>query len=891
MQLRSILIILGILSLTQTGQGQDAFSAWKEYSFKDFSVRNAFPESASSEDIVVEHPYARKASASCLDSNTNTIYRLTIVHHAGTYERNPTEKFLRSVVRNWKDQEAHEFLRTDFIETEDRKAMRVISKHEEDGFSIWQVSKSGANIFVHEVISKTGDFDKAVFSHFVESLQVNDPGEPQYFRMVDTMAAIAYEMPAQPEPKRRTFDASNFGLSREIVVNSDLLRDKYQHFNYVVLYRDNPAGIVYEEVDTTLNEYQRGYEEQFNRKATQARRILIGGYHTLALSFELSHTEVEMAIIVRGNRAYVVMIEQLPDGSGLQQKKERFFNSIEFLPFGHTKRETFKIRDSLYIDFPNTPLQDSSVEYSFPYEKTYSLYALDTVSGVSYTVDDYQLSPYFWTTNYDSLMQADYDSLMTAAKVISVADTLFQGGRAHYVVYQESDTDIRLYELFFYRGPHYFNLIVITNREYEESMAWDYFNSFRFDQPDYSSGYIAIDKTEKLWQALETRDSADLNRVKYALNNRDISSKELPKVYDFLGRDLTWDTLTTPALKVLMFDKIVDLKSASSIPVLEDFYQNTPEDTLFRKQILETFLQFESPQALRTFFKYAKDFDPLNTQEYEYWEGFGDLKDTLGLAATFVDDWLPLMKHRSLRYYALELVNNLLQDSLVQASVVIPWTKQLIKEGERILTDYDLLIKDTIYVSGEIYDLRKINEVLSKLPATEAILAFVKQQFAFQEMSFLKRAVQTSLSLQYLPPDSTLSKIYESSAGDWYMVLLRANKTKMLEQFPTQRRTQRALVHSYLHHVLKYEWDTMAELEIIDQRPMSKNGEKYQVYIVKFRPPNSESFEYALCTQPQDTQELRFPPDFYDYTYYEDASEKEQVKVLLKRFVDWEKEE
>jgi hypothetical protein len=888
--MRLITFLLIFISINIFSQKNDVIP-WFKHDLKKFTVSVNLPgPPLEGEDIFGDH-YAKYEAIESVDRTSNSTYKILALHHRGYYQKRADETFLKGFVKDWVNSNQHEILRSEFLIENGIRIMRGVNKalKKENSFSAWQVSKSGGNIFVLSITNESGDFNKDEVLDFFNSLVIQGKGEPEMYQFKDEIASVSFETPINLVYSVRSTINEDFSKERPFLIRSFLGEDKFENFTYLMVYRNNPAGIVFEDLDADFLEIQNIYEKTFKNKAKRVKRTMFKGHHAFELFFDFKSSQIQLLVVVRCNKLIVFLVEKYGIGSGFEEKKNAFFDSIEFLPLKYIPLQEHDLDENFGIAFPAQYTKIEELYYEYPFTISNSYYALDSLSSVGYSFSDYQLSPFFTTENYDSLIQAETDSLKATKNLLVYSDSLFQGSKAWYKKSFSPDSDMIIHEMVFYRGQHYLDLMVTGNSETPDSIAWNFFNSFELKNPNLLADFIRQDKSGNLWNALESRDSATLESAKTAFEEIKLKAKDLPLIYGLLENDFSYDTLTYQNVRHMLLKKLELINDDKTIPVLTSLFEKNKDNPSFQKRILDTFLKMNQKESLRTFFNYAKDFDNENKNDFSYWGSFYTLKDTLVLVKEFVPDLMNLIDHKVYSYEALDLLSLMYKDTTILMPNPVSWRDKLIEIGEQIISENELLMQDTVSYEGEIYNLRMIDEILGFFELSDKLKDFVYLQFQINDPYLKTNAIRTAFRHDLPVEDSILVNLF-TSKYDGYYLMSEMENDHTFKKLPKSYYTQDIVVEGVFVYDSYYDYGEPNDFKILEKRTIKKGEKRYILHVVQFDVEDYDLPQIGICTQPENENEVNINPDYFQYGDWdiEEMTKADYIKNLIKGFVEWD---
>ncbi len=864
---------------------------WKRFAFQDFEASVLLPKKPYAIDIGLDDIYTVSEAKMSMDILNEQIYIFAAFHHRALFDVRANESFFENFQKRWVERQGIEIIDSKVIEYKGKKSIRTIYKEtaDEGQFGVMQLYKKGGSIFMLSVTNENGNFDKELLLHFFESLEMGDDDEPKMHKVVDDISGVSYEMPIKPKHNHRVAYSDEYGELYPFTIHSYLAKDALENFNYLMLQRTNPAGIVYTNLGDEFEHFQNIYEKRFEAKVKSSKRVMFKGFPAIEMIFDLPQSLVHMLIVIRGNRAFIFMVEKLPSGKEFEFKRDAFFDSIEFLPLKYMEIRERKLHAELSIALPSEPFLESK-EYSYyPYANSDTYLSLDSLSGVGYSLTNYQMNPYYTSENADSMMQAGIDSVVVDSDLKYFADTTFQGLPAWYLKVFSPESEMLNHQLLFYRGPHFFEVVFIGSNEDPDALAWEYFNTFQYRNPEHTMDYFDRDHKEKLWQDALSRDSAILYDVKYYLLNTDLGREDLPEIYRILETDLSYDTFNIRYLEEILVDQLAKIKEPASIPFLSDLYEKRESKPETQMAILAAFSAMQDETAAAQFFKYIKTFDAEKKNQTNFYVEFQPFKDSLKFARQFTQDFVALIGQKEISYYAIEVLNALYSDTTITMPENEALADALIKQGKSVIEQYDLLNPDTtISYQGDMYDLNEINLILAHFEVDDRIKDYIALQEQVNHKSIQVSSVRLAYKLELAPDPEVLTKIVEDDYYGYYL-MKKLWEENTFSKLPDTLYNQASIVKGCFAFDSNYEYGEVKNFQSLERRAYSKNDKNYLIHLVQFDIDGYKIPQIGICTQPARSDEVNPVPDFFTYTDWnsEKESREDAIKRVIKSFEEY----
>ncbi len=863
---------------------------WIDYQLKEFDAKISFPKKPFEVNIDLGDLYPKYETCMAVDIGTNRSFLTMVLYHPKLIVEANDKTFYNGFIERWASSQKAEIVQQKRIKVKGINGVQVTMKDDERGFSVWQIVKVGSIVFLQSVIHEDGDFDRAEIDRFFNSLENKESGKPEPYKFISEEGAFTCELPLKPRFRKANNQTDEYGVERNKSVNMFIALDNVTNYQFIAGYSDNPAGVIYLDNDTVFQQLIVHYEERFGISVNNYSVKRFKNYEWLEAFFFFKDSELCINVILRGNRMYLFLVQDLVNNGDLKKQNKNFLNSVEFLPLTFMNLKPNPIDESFQIGFPNEVIIDESGSGNgYPYQDTKSYNSLDTLSSVSYSCYAYKLSPFYTEENFDSLLNASRDTINNFENKIYFADTTFQSGRAFYIKSFQPESDVITHEFSFYRGSYYFHLAVYSNAEIPDKIVWEYFNSFQIKNDLFTIDYIQKNKKEALWEAVFSRDSTALADAKYEIRNNQMDENDLPNIFKALEYDFSYDTLSYQSMKDLLFSQLRGIDDPSILTSFETLYKKSGQDKLLQLDILNAAVKIKSDDSFQLFFKYIDDFKNEDPEKYYLWSTYYSFIDTLSLTKNYFPEIMELMDHGIFQPISLYLANNLLKDSMVSVDVLQTYTDQILKTGEAIILEHDLLNKDSIKFDDPFTGLNSINGLVSFLPLADNLDNFIKKQFKAKNNKVISSAIKAALKLGIPVENDLYEKIFESKY-DLYNLLNEAKQDSTLDKIPNHFYNQEIIVESRFAYDSYYEYGPIHNFKIIKKEEVSKNEKQYRLYLVEFNIKGYDELQIGICTQPMNGEEVNIPPDYFTYIdWYEDKKSKEEaIEQIMGYFEKWE---
>ncbi|MEP2935240.1 MAG: TraB/GumN family protein [Gilvibacter sp.] len=550
-----------------------------------------------------------------------------------------------------------------------------------------------------------------------------------------------------------------------------LITDMANKRNYLIRYNDQPGGYYLKEAKDIKNQFSEeiATKGKLIGEPIEIKMEGIFGYSFELLTLNKFHTI--MNVFVRGNRTYVLMEQQLQEGTKTD-RNSKFLSSLKFLDYlepeanKEIKFENFSVRmPENSADFGESFFLEEGEDLG-EFTSMTGKHSVSVSTGGVYLVQSNELSKYFRTLDIQNYYKELYDSLQDYGDSINyIKDRIFDGIAAKEALITSSENFLKqyiylvpienkIYLFYSYIGEEeerldYHTLLVKTikvNKKLEPidwtaSKAQLIFEDLKNPNDLISSAamgafyYHPFDKKDLdiLEENLEANFKIDtVNFVREEVIGNLAThggKKQLDLILDFYHRETTSETDKIIVLfNLLNFEKLdadhilMDLlannppkRESFSYPVLYNFLDSTAVATKHADRLIALYEEDRFKDILLSYFTtYAAD-DPALLERFD------------GLLPKFYED--------------LPLVVNAFKDSTSTHSVRFPYAEGML-DDYYLLASVDSLVdsdkRQLIYSS--LYSLNEPNYWTSARALLDAIAL---------NMTIDKETLQTYLTHLY----------------------------------------------------------------------------------------------------------------------------------------------
>lgn len=495
---------------------------------------------------------------------------------------------------------------------------KVIEKQGIKGREYWLTQKGGnfphgrGQCFIKKgklYLLMLGAFEKhQLESVFVEkyfaSLTFSEQAENWAVKKEETGAFSVY-MPSQLRTIKNEVPNPHDSHANPYIINAYLGTDSELKKTYIMRYNDFPSGSKLEN-DTVFFQGAIGtLVSNLNGEIVDQKNIEIQTYPGRSYQLENDEVAMEVAMYLRGNRAYVLM-----EIGEKNAPKGDFIPSFELEPFlpmeAFTKQRLFD--GALIASLPEDVYTSVSTEqiYNQPeVEAEYIYYSSEKNTGVVFRVECVPFSPYLEVTDLDSFLVESVKDVLKGDDVLFEREdrVVMDTYPAKFFQIHNFHNNLETRHLLFFRYNVMYLLSAYFPYELEGTEPIEqFFESIEFTGKDVYKSDLLVPKTATLFQDLQSTDRLTLQKAKDAFRFFEFKKSDLPSIYQALEKKYNDDTLQSSSVKMLLLEELIVLHDDETFPVLKKIYhQNEAID--IKNKVLLVLSEMGSDLAFQTMFE------------------------------------------------------------------------------------------------------------------------------------------------------------------------------------------------------------------------------------------------------------------------------------------------
>lgn len=664
--------------------------------------------------------------------------------------------------------------------------------------------------------------------------------------------------------------------------------DLKNNFSNIVRYHDVSTRGLILDLDKTFDKQIESIKGIWGNPSVPPKKIDHEGFPARRLVFKVKDVEVFIKIIIRGKRLYWLMSEVSPRTKD-RAMVSHFFESFKFLPFAQTTLRPIQLPDSdRQISFPNQYLVDTIADLIYPQLSQYDFTSMDSLNGNTYKADFIEYSPYFESEEGDSFLIKAYREVCTTNEGLKFCrDTVFQGEKAAYLQFDYDSLGMSSYNIIFSKGNYIIELIAQMPLEFEEDMAWKYFNSY-LDNTNYPEGCFLTDRTDFLLKDLQSADTILRNKAKLEIYNHVFNPNELMGIYQVLETDLPKDNSGNYSVRELLIQELGNFTfDISTFPFLKKLYAKETTTSRERLLILEAFANYRSIDSFTSLFELVTDWQQTTNEEIDGTDVFYPLTDTLDLTLQFYPQLLEMKTHPIFQEEVLNVIYRLKLGEKLSQTQFDEQRDFYIDAVEDIIQKNNLNVPlDTFPKIKEYGQLKVFIRLLSELSSDKKVEEILVSLNDLPD-EYLQVSIIDALLMHSLKPSKSSYQFVAKSPYYWYDLLKDLDFENRLDAAPKSLRTPELMVESAVTNYLTQEYGPLQSFEILEKEDYSYQGKTFDLYLFKFSVKNYTGGYLGVCSQPN-TGKSNIYPELFDYSTTEltegDANLEEIFQELMNGF-------
>lgn len=411
-------------------------------------------------------------------------------------------------------------------------AVEAICMLNEKGFYRYREILNGNRYYIFLLgAEKRENLSSERAESFLSSFKIIDSPRPALSEFSYPDEGFSVKLPGVPHSYDVPLDLESAG---KIVLRS------YSWF-------DANTGIRYQITSGKSKNHQFSYD--FDQTFFEGYEEILNLYYPFGLSYsdttiqdhpgkifsgESDSQYVKGIIVKRGNSWYHALTEF--ESNKQNPEIDRFLQSFQLVPFKKPDWSVQTPRDAGFsVWAPVLPVQDDNDTLRYDWKKgNEAYYAFDPYAAITYKIEKYILSPYFWSPSIDSVYELWRTKLINKWRDSFVHYSATTNGVLQSREFAGIDTSTRkesMYRTILNGDTMYVLSVTKPKLHADEANIKRFFESFKVQQ-ERSPDIILKRRPDKLFADLQSKDSTTLDQAYNAIDDVTFYESDLPWLFE-----------------------------------------------------------------------------------------------------------------------------------------------------------------------------------------------------------------------------------------------------------------------------------------------------------------------------------------------------------------------
>jgi uncharacterized protein YbaP (TraB family) len=786
------------------------------------------------------------------------------------------EKLLENEFNYWIRTRTFENLVKEKITINGVDGYKFSAKLKSDGSIAGQFFVANDNIYKTFVIFDKHNADNIEqVEPFFKSLKINPLPLTDWQVYDDEKGAFSLRMPVKPEYQELKSEiVSEDGDPLKFFFNIYQSKDSKEGFTYIIRYSDMPQGRYVENDSLYLSEIMSEVLDRFKKKSVKLEIDSVtkhyGSYPEYNIKIIYDGVNMYMRVILRANRTYFLLAQPPLEKSKANNKKmQDWINSFRLLPYKEpqlTKTEFPEVGLSVGMPTSKLPHFKNEIPEDFPSKKDVNFQVTDDLSGSVFIFHRSEFSKYYTAPSVDSFWRKYTNDLMAANNElikIDVKDTLFKGFKAKIVTFDYTITHNTFKSIVVEKdGYQYEFTLLAPNEVTDESYYNKVFNNINF-MANKEKKDIYSSKKQLILTDITSGVDTIAQEAKMALLKTDWVKEDVPMLTQAVQKKYADDTLERNSMRIILINKITELKDGKTLPLLEKLVKETEKDSALNQEILCSFLDIDTLNSANRF------FDLMSTKKTNKLSNFYCLRrfmvDSVERAKLYYDKMIALTEKPFENNLVIGITGSLAQSdtSQLMKNIFDRYTPQyltnanmLFERNKNILTATKAPEKDSI--NDDFYGLNSYIYLFKSLPNTPQINQFFKNILPIQRLYTFSQVVFYLLKNGQTIENNMWQKL-QKDKGVLVSLFIDLEAGKLLEKVPPQYLNQKDIAEGNILNMLEEDYGKPDVFTFLETQ--KHKGEIVYVYKFSTKYEDEISQYVAICSQPSDKSKYNLEPN------------------------------
>ena len=635
-----------------------------------------------------------------------------------------------------------------------------------------------------------------------------------FITYTDKEKAFSIDLPAMPKSMNDALaDNSDKSLKHDLKISLDPETGAY----YFVGVNEANAGYF---LDNDINTVKSLFEKQKQRLALVNTDTIYFKNGRRVAEFAGIMKEAPLMtrgqFIFRGNRwyAFLVIYDTSKPAAGI----DRFFNSFKELEYMPVKWQTQTSGDNNFNAWLPGTLEDITDEDK---ETTLKYIAYDSTTSTSFVILPEHFGKYYWQNSdsifWDNIIKKStgfFDTLISRKAIIN-GDT-----KGWEIVTQKEGSGNTGRKRILLHGDTLYTLTAHLDAAdaYSENIS-KFFEDFHFNEPAKPST-VFTSKAKRLMADAASKDSATLVAVNSFFYTAPFTTDDLPLLHTALLKWNPADTFYYEPINERIKEKIISFGDTSSLRFAKENYAQADDST--RNLLLDIMTSYHTKENYDEIQNLLLTYTPRTEPGYSF---ANNLSDSLQLAAAIIPDLLPLMKDSLMQSAVLAISSDLLDSSLLDISLLLPYKNEVIKTAQK---EYLLSKADPEYYGYTEFPVINILGKLNSVESNAMLQKWLSVKFAWLQIEVIEQLLNNKQTVSA----QVIQKLAQNdeSRTDIYNTLKKYHKEGL---FPAQYLTQKYFAQSMVYEAASEDDGTPTGLTWLTQKQLDFNGSQARFFFFK----------------------------------------------------------
>jgi uncharacterized protein YbaP (TraB family) len=682
-------------------------------------------------------------------------------------------------------------------------------------------------------------------------------------------AAFSVHLPGNPKLLLKELPSSQDSLGEPYRIHLFMAVDTNNIENYIIRYNDYPKG--------TYLADRKALFENMNQLFGNATKIINAPHKIIKEGYEGLEEDVLMAekyfckiqLLVRGNRTYVLVRQNLQAGAKDDKTNDDFFESFKLLPYSKPVMDQYNVNGGNFTAgvFQKTKnIIDSN--YTSAFGNSVTTYSTNIASGGLYGIEHARISGYYRAKSVDSIFHFVTNKRIKYTDTLLKDDTITVNGvKGHEFITQNKENGTRKRNrILVDNGDMFYLTGYLAEEELFNGTSNAFFNSVKKVKPTDTID-MHSSKAEKIVDGLLSADTTTSKYANGALSYYDFEKDELPFIYKAIEKpyanDSTYEGTAHKLIQVLR-----STHDDKTIGVLASAYKNPQINANVKPVILSAIAAIDKQKGYDIYLDLLTNV-PTPKTKYIF-SSFNPLSDSLDYVAANYNRIIPLLKNEKNRSGLLNVFQLMAANKRGKYDNFIrnhfnDITANANDDADRFLNKKDSTGQE-MYMPVYYY-LSLMQKVKGQAVTAGFTAKLIKQNDLDKH---LPTAVITRIKNHLPVADIVLNRLLDS-IDQRYDLMEALNKEKLLTRVPAKYKTQVAFAKLCLYQNVVTNEDGEAPLQMKLLGTVADKGEVFYVFNYKTYYDEDGSSQLGI-SGPYTPGSTKL--DFTSYHVYSEAAEK-----------------